>query len=218
MVVRRAAASRGLDGAQIAKGRKRRLKSQPLLGELHGAPSSHGFRMPAEWEKHERTWMVWPVRGDVWRQNAEPGQQAFATVAAAISRFEPVTIGAPVNQVQNARVMTKAAQDIVPPPIHPIDVVVMESDDAWCRDTGPIFVVQSAASIENSHQMVTPPKFETAETENCSKHENCSASESCSCSLHPAAVANHSADLPSAKKDATHEAPLEERTRGGGVV
>ncbi|CAI5978070.1 unnamed protein product, partial [Closterium sp. NIES-65] len=49
-----------------------------------------GFRMPAEWEPHDGCWMIWPERPDNWRDAAVPAQQAFAAVAACISRFEPV--------------------------------------------------------------------------------------------------------------------------------
>ena len=38
-------------------------------------PAGDGFRMPAEWEKHKATWMLWPARGDNWRQNAKFAQR-----------------------------------------------------------------------------------------------------------------------------------------------
>lgn len=45
-------------------------------------PDRSGFFMPAEWEKHERIWMGWPQRPDVWRDKAGPGMQAFVQVCA----------------------------------------------------------------------------------------------------------------------------------------
>ena len=45
-----------------------------------------GFRMPAEWEPHAGTWMLWPERADNWRDNAAPAQRAYAAVATAISK------------------------------------------------------------------------------------------------------------------------------------
>ena len=52
-------------------------------------------RMPAEWEPHKQCWMGWPLRPDNWRNNAQPAQEAFAAVIAAITAFEPVTVCAP---------------------------------------------------------------------------------------------------------------------------
>ena len=47
--------------------------------------------------------MLWPERPDNWRQRALPAQQAFALLAAAIARFEPVTVGASARQLAFAR-------------------------------------------------------------------------------------------------------------------
>lgn len=66
-------------------------------------PRADGFRMPAEWEPHEQTWMVWPERPDNWRNGGKPAQAAFTAVAKAIARFEPVTVCASAGQYENAR-------------------------------------------------------------------------------------------------------------------
>ena len=98
---------------------------------LKSTPAADGFHMPAEFAPHERCWMLWPERPDNWRQRALPAQQAFALLAAAISRFEPVTVGASVRQLAFARAAL----------LPRIKVVRMASDDAWMRDVGPTFVI-----------------------------------------------------------------------------
>jgi agmatine deiminase len=55
-------------------------------------PLADGFHMPAEWEPQDGVWMIWPERPDNWRLGAKPAQAAFAAVAGAIARFEPVTM------------------------------------------------------------------------------------------------------------------------------
>jgi len=97
---------------------------------LTGCPRDHGFRMPAEFEPHQGCWMLWPCRLDTWRAGAVPAQQAFAQVAEAISRFEPVTVAAGRDQFDNARQRLPAA----------VRVVEISSDDSWMRDVGPTFV------------------------------------------------------------------------------
>ena len=87
--------------------------------------------MPAEWEPHAGAWMLWPERPDTWRDNAVPAQRAFAAVAAAIARSEPVTMGVSAGQYAAARAMLPAG----------IRVVEISSNDAWMRDVGPTFVV-----------------------------------------------------------------------------
>lgn len=87
--------------------------------------------MPGEFEPHRGCWMLWPRRGDTWRLGAKPAQAAFVEVAAAITEFEPVFIGADPDQWENARAMLPDA----------VRVVEITSDDAWMRDVGPTFVV-----------------------------------------------------------------------------
>ena len=72
---------------------------------LASTPAADGFHMPGEFEPHRRCWMLWPERPDNWRDAARPAQLAFAQVAAAIARFEPVTVGALAAQLATARAL-----------------------------------------------------------------------------------------------------------------
>jgi agmatine deiminase len=96
-------------------------------------PARDGFWMPAEFEPHAGTWMLWPERPDNWRARARPAQGAFAAVALALARFEPVTVGASCAQYARARAALPAA----------VRVVELSSDDAWMRDVGPTVVVDA---------------------------------------------------------------------------
>jgi agmatine deiminase len=55
-------------------------------------PADDGFFMPAEWTPHERCWMEWPCRAELWGDRLEAARDAYAEVATAIARFEPVTM------------------------------------------------------------------------------------------------------------------------------
>ena len=98
--------------------------------------------MPAEWEPHLQTWMIWPERTDNWRNGARPAQAAFAVVARAIAAFESVVVGASPRQFASARQCLAGE-----PTAHPIRVVEIDNDDAWCRDTGPTFVVNDKGGL-----------------------------------------------------------------------
>ena len=104
-------------------------------------PARDGFWMPAEFEPHAGTWMLWPERPDNWRARARPAQRAFAAVAAAIARFEPVTVG--VGCAEYAR-----ARAALPPAVR---VVEISSDDAWMRDVGPTVVVDAGGRRRGVH-------------------------------------------------------------------
>ncbi len=65
---------------------------------------------------------------------AIPAQQAFAAVAAAIARFEPVSVGVSAAQYEFARARLDAQ----------VRVIEISSNDAWMRDVGPTVVVNAA--------------------------------------------------------------------------
>ncbi len=102
---------------------------------LTSTPRADGFYMPAEWARHKQTWLVWPERTDNWRLGAKPAQQAFVAVIRAIARFEPVTVMASARQFANAQAQLSLLETV-----HPVRVVEVSNNDAWCRDTGPTFV------------------------------------------------------------------------------
>ncbi len=98
---------------------------------FNSTPREDGFFMPGEFAPHEGCWMLWPERPDVWRENARPAQEAFAQVAAAISRFEPVFMGVHPEKISLARRMLPAEVQLFP----------FKYNDAWIRDNGPTFVI-----------------------------------------------------------------------------
>ena len=99
-------------------------------------PRQAGFHMPAEWARHERCWMGWPHRNDLW-SNLEATQKAYAEVAQAIRRFEPVTMVAHPNEIDTAAQLCGPG----------IDVIGIEINDAWMRDSGPTFLVNGAGTL-----------------------------------------------------------------------
>ena len=94
-------------------------------------PAADGYWMPAEFEPHAGTWLLWPARGDNWRDGARPAQQAVLEVAAAIGRFETVNLGVGRQHLEEVRAVAPAG----------VRVASIEYDDIWVRDTGPTFLV-----------------------------------------------------------------------------
>ncbi|MFJ8747929.1 agmatine/peptidylarginine deiminase [Streptomyces sp. NPDC102441] len=90
------------------------------------------FRMPPEWAPHERTWMAWPGPNPTFATAAEldGARGAWAAVARAVRRFEPVTVITGPGQEDSARALLGPD----------IETAVRPLDDAWMRDIGPTFV------------------------------------------------------------------------------
>ncbi len=103
-------------------------------------PSPGGWRMPAEWAPHERTWMAWPSAGYTLGDTAADAEEArdtWAAVARAVARFEPVTV---VADPRDEAIARESLGDR-------IEVVTAPLDDAWMRDIGPTFVVAPDGSL-----------------------------------------------------------------------
>ncbi|MCG8634636.1 MAG: agmatine deiminase [Desulfobacterales bacterium] len=107
------------------------------MDNLNTTPVEDGYRMPGEFESHKACWMVWPERGDTYRLKAGPAQAAHAQMAKAILEFEPVNVCVSTAQLENAKRLLPGRANIIE----------MESDDAWIRDTGPTFVVNTDGDV-----------------------------------------------------------------------
>ncbi len=97
-------------------------------------------RWPAEWEQHARTWMAWPSGGYALGNTdaeSDEARAAWAAVANAIVRHEPVTMVVDPSAVVVAREWLHESVDIVEAPL----------DDAWMRDIGPTFVKDSDGTL-----------------------------------------------------------------------
>jgi agmatine deiminase len=86
--------------------------------------------MPAEWETHAACLMQWPTRVELWGDRFGEALADYATVAKAISRFEPVIMVCAPGHAATVREMCGDAVRTLEIPI----------DDSWARDSGPIFV------------------------------------------------------------------------------
>jgi agmatine deiminase len=94
------------------------------------------WRMPAEWETHERTWMAFPppnaTFGDEDSSTLAAARAAWAGVATTIARYEPVTLVAGPGQGSTAATLAGPSVTVVERPL----------DDAWMRDIGPTFTTR----------------------------------------------------------------------------
>lgn len=99
-------------------------------------PASLGFRMPAEWEPQAAVWLSWPHRRATWPGHFRPIPKKFAEIVAQISRFETVRINCAVALQPRARQLCAlAGADLAR-----VEFFDHPTNDAWCRDHGPIFV------------------------------------------------------------------------------
>jgi agmatine deiminase len=95
------------------------------------------FRKPAEFDSHQRTWMIWPHREDLYDVRLAPMQREYLEIVAAISQFEPVAVVAHPDHADAARARLGNLAEVVAMPV----------DDFWTRDCGPSFVVSDSGEL-----------------------------------------------------------------------
>ncbi|MBI5768159.1 MAG: agmatine deiminase family protein [Verrucomicrobia bacterium] len=100
------------------------------------SPDEIGFRFPAEWEPQEAIWLSWPHRRATWPGNFRLIPGKFAEIVARISRFERVRINCGAKLQPRAQTLcARAGADLAR-----VEFFTHPTNDAWCRDHGPIFV------------------------------------------------------------------------------
>jgi agmatine deiminase len=100
-------------------------------------PSALGYRMPAEWEPHRGTWLSWPHKEASWPGKFGAVPKIFAAMVRHVADHEEVHINVAGSEMEHdvRRLLADegAGSGNVFFHYHP-------TNDAWCRDHGPIFV------------------------------------------------------------------------------
>lgn len=104
-----------------------------------GTPAALGYRMPAEFEPHAATWLSWPHKEASWPGLFDRIPPLWVEIVRALVLGEDVHIlanaAAPVERI----VKLLAAGRV---PLERVQLHEVPTDDAWIRDSGPIFVTR----------------------------------------------------------------------------
>lgn len=97
-------------------------------------PGIAAYRMPAEWEPHEATWLSWPHNQETWPGCLDRVEAAFVEIVRALSVGEAVCINVQDEAHESAvRGRLRSGQAL-----HNVRFHRCPTDDAWIRDYGAI--------------------------------------------------------------------------------
>jgi agmatine deiminase len=107
-------------------------------------PRALGFRMPAEWEPHEATWIAWPHNRDDWPGRFAPIPWVYAEIVRKLARVERVRILIQSKDHEQAarKILKKVGADL-----DAVEFFVCPTDRVWTRDYGPIFVRSACGDV-----------------------------------------------------------------------
>ncbi len=94
--------------------------------------------MPPESDPHERSFMQWPTSRKVYdADDLDAVQGAIVRIANAIAEHEPVVmLGGDRSRSGRLRGLSSA-----------VEIWDVPTDDLWCRDSGPTFVIDPAGQL-----------------------------------------------------------------------
>ena len=104
---------------------------------INSTPLHDGYYMPAEYEKHDGTIMIWPVRQGSWPHEAAAAKRVFKEIAEHIAKSENVYM------LTDSEHMAEAEQMLD----NKVKVINIETDDAWARDMCPTFVKNASGNV-----------------------------------------------------------------------
>ena len=100
--------------------------------------------MPAEWERHEATWLAWPHNRRDWPGKFPPIPWVFAEVVRNLHTGEIVRIlvNDAAAETQAKRLLSRTGIDL-----KRVEFFRIPTDRIWTRDYGPMFVVSDRGEI-----------------------------------------------------------------------
>jgi len=104
-------------------------------------PKELGFTFPAEWHLHRATWLTFPHNEASWQgDRLAKMRPQYLNFIKAISQGENVGIIANDENLKNFIIseLGKISVDL-----SKIEFVVKPTNDAWCRDHGPAFLINA---------------------------------------------------------------------------
>lgn len=103
-------------------------------------PAQLGYRMPAEWEPHEATWLSWPRRDGIsFPDSYEQVAPVLARMVGALADSEKVCIN--VGSADHEETVRGHLRDAGAGSSH-VAFHCVPTNEPWCRDHGPGFVTR----------------------------------------------------------------------------
>ena len=115
--------------------------------ERRYTPTSLGFAIPAEWERHEATWLAWPHNPTDWPRKLSAVRWVYGEMVRKIGPGEIVRLLVNSKSAENAarRTLAQAHADVAR-----VEFLIHPTNRGWMRDSGPICVRRGGKNPETA--------------------------------------------------------------------
>ncbi len=132
-----------------------------LTNSTGPTPAALGFAMPAEWERHEATWLGWPHHPTDWPDKLDCIRWVYGEMVRKIAPGEIVRmlVNTRTEEKLARRFLSRAGADV-----DRVEFIVHPTNRGWTRDSGPLFVRRSNPESLSVRQAgaIRNPQSETA--------------------------------------------------------
>lgn len=101
-------------------------------------PRELGYRMPAEWEKHDAVWLAWPYDPTTFPDRVEKAEEVYCQIIEAIHQSEAVNLFV---RDSGMRAKVEGLLETRNVNLGRINFFIFDYADVWIRDYGPIFLI-----------------------------------------------------------------------------
>ena len=108
-------------------------------------PKELGYYFPAEFSVHEATWLSWPHKEASWPGKIQQVYPAYCEFIRLLTLSEKVRINVADEQMKNSAL---AHLQVAGVNLQQVEFFYHPTNDAWCRDHGPAFLVNPKAEIK----------------------------------------------------------------------
>jgi agmatine deiminase len=112
--------------------------------EAAATPHALGYRMPAEWERHEATWLAWPHNPEDWPGKFQAIPWVYAEIVRLLVARERVHL---IVEDARAELRVRGILERAGANLECVSFHVWPTDRGWTRDSGPIFVRDRAGHV-----------------------------------------------------------------------
>lgn len=106
-------------------------------------PKELGYYFPPEWAPHHATWLSWPHKEASWPGKLQTIYAVYAQFVRLLAASEQVCINVNHTQMQKEAELHLIQAEV---DLSNVRFFLFPTNDAWCRDHGPAFLVHPSYS------------------------------------------------------------------------
>ncbi len=108
-------------------------------------PKEYGYYFPAEFAPHEATWLSWPHQEATWPGKIDAIYSSYCQFIKYLTLSEKVRINVSNDAMKIVAIQHLEKAGVA---VAGVEFFMHPTNDAWCRDHGPAFLINPAADIK----------------------------------------------------------------------